>query len=97
MSLLKYVERIKRIDYFLKKEHTGNSDEFAGKIGISRSMLMENLKEMKELGAKISYCHLRRSYFYEEEFGVIIGRSSTSKLKGGRLIIYLDNLQYTLC
>ncbi|GHN00317.1 hypothetical protein WSM22_18060 [Cytophagales bacterium WSM2-2] len=77
MSLLKSIERLKRMDYFIKKEITGTSGEFATKIGISRSMLMENLKEMKELGAGISYCHYRRSYCYDNEFSLIIGKSPT--------------------
>jgi GTP-sensing pleiotropic transcriptional regulator CodY len=49
MSLLKSIERLQRIDYLIRKEATGTSDEFAEKVGICRSMLMENLREMKEL------------------------------------------------
>ncbi|MFO0266599.1 MAG: hypothetical protein ACK51D_06590 [Cyclobacteriaceae bacterium] len=87
MSLLKSIERLQRIDYLIRKEATGTSDEFAEKVGICRSMLMENLREMKELGAQIFYCRHRRSYCYVNEFNLLIGDTSKNKLKAGRLIL----------
>jgi len=83
MSLLKSIERLKRIDYFLEKECTGTSGEFAKKIGISRSMLMENLREMKDLGARLDYCPRRRSYVYMNDFSLIIGCGMKNNVKGG--------------
>lgn len=67
----------------IKGQVTGNAEEFASKIGISRSMLMENIHEMKELGADIHYCVQRRSYFYANEFSLIIGRDAKRKVTGG--------------
>jgi biotin operon repressor len=86
MSLLKFITRIQRIDNLIIKECTGPSDEFASKVGISRSMLMDNLREMRELGAKIEYCPRRKSYFYESPFELVIGNPSKRKLVGGREI-----------
>ncbi|MCX8490446.1 MAG: hypothetical protein ORN54_05205 [Cyclobacteriaceae bacterium] len=83
MSLLKSVERLQRLDYFIRKEATGSSKEFAEKLGICRSMLMENLNEMKELGAQLNYCPRRRSYVYLNEFTLIIGRDIKNKARGG--------------
>lgn len=81
MSLLRSIERLKRMDDLIKKEMTGPSKEFAEKLGISRSMLMENLHEMKELGANIEYCYFRRSYHYVNKFSVVIGEAE--RIKGG--------------
>lgn len=81
MSLLKSIERLKRMDDLIKKEITGTSKEFAEKLGISRSMLMENLNEMKELGAEIAFCSRRRSYHYTDRFSVVIGKAE--RIKGG--------------
>jgi predicted DNA-binding transcriptional regulator YafY len=97
MSLLKSIERLKRMDYFIRMEATGTSDEFAEKIGISRSTIMENLREMKELGAKLNYCHRRRSYYYENEFRLIVGDSSKQKLTGGMGKIFPTSLPYLRC
>jgi len=62
---------------------TGTSGQFARKLGISRSMLMENLREMKNLGAAICFCPHRRTYFYTSEFGLLIGNVTKQKIKGG--------------
>jgi hypothetical protein len=83
MSLLKSIERLQRLDYFIRKEATGSSAEFAKKLGICRSMLMENLGEMKELGAQLNYCPRRRSYVYLNEFTLIIGKDTKNKARGG--------------
>ncbi len=56
MSLLKYVNRLKRIDHFIKSENTGPASEFAKRIGISRSMLIINLDEMRAMAAWGSHC-----------------------------------------
>lgn len=78
MSLLKYVNRLKRIDHLIKSENTGPANEFAKRIGISRSMLMINLDEMRAMGAEIAYCPHKRSYCYSREFNIIIGNLSKS-------------------
>jgi biotin operon repressor len=86
MSLLKSIDRLKRIDTMIRQQATGTSDEFARKLGISRSMLMENLREMKDLGASICFCPHRRTYFYTTEFGLLIGNISKDKVKGGSIV-----------
>jgi hypothetical protein len=83
MSLLKSIDRLKSIDTMIRRQATGTSDEFARKLGISRSMLMENLREMKDLGASICFCPHRRTYFYTSEFGLVIGNVSKQKIQGG--------------
>lgn len=64
------------MDDLIRKEITGNAEEFANKVGIRRSMMMENLREMKELGAEIEYCARKRSYVYVSEFRLVVGRAS---------------------
>ncbi len=89
MSLLRSIERLKRMDDLIKKEATGTSKEFAEKLGISRSMLMENLNEMKDLGAEIAFCSLRRSYYYTNKFSVVIGKPE--RVSGGRNFFWQSN------
>jgi hypothetical protein len=86
MSLLKSIDRLKRIDTMIRRQATGTSDEFAKKLGISRSMLMENMREMKDLGAAICFCPHRRTYFYTTDFGLLIGNVSKNKIKGGGVV-----------
>jgi hypothetical protein len=83
--MLKYIERLKRMDDLIQKKCTGTSEEFARKLGISRSMLMENLKEMREIGAPLSYCPRRRSYVYLHDFPLVIGEGN-QHIRGGNVI-----------
>lgn len=67
MSLTKYINRIDQIDQLIRMKATGNPENFAEKLRLSKSMLMENLKELKELGAPIAYCSYRCTYYYISE------------------------------
>jgi hypothetical protein len=87
MSLLKFLYRIKRIDTLIRTKATGSPDDFAEKLGISKSMLMLNLDELKNLGAPIEYSALHRSYIYNKEYLLSIDSLLTTKenisIRGG--------------
>ncbi|MCE2997686.1 MAG: hypothetical protein ACK5RG_13305 [Cyclobacteriaceae bacterium] len=86
MSLLKYINRVQLIHSLISREATGSSEEFAKKLGISKSMLMIDLQELRELGAELEFCHVKGSYRYKRPFQFIIGKEKNS-LKGGRKIM----------
>ena len=64
MSLLKYIERLRRMDSLISMMATGTPEEFAEKIGIKRSTLFQSLQEMREMGLDIKYSFIRQSYYY---------------------------------
>ncbi|MEI6049338.1 MAG: hypothetical protein WCS03_10610 [Bacteroidota bacterium] len=64
MSLIKYIERLRRIDSLISMMATGTPEEFAEKMGIKRSTLFESLQEMREIGVDIKYSFIRQSYYY---------------------------------
>lgn len=64
MSALKYIERLQRMDYFIRIRNTGSPNEFAAKLGISERTLYDYLNALKELGAPIAYCYHENSYIY---------------------------------
>lgn len=68
MSIIKIIDRIRYIDYLIVKESTGNPEEFARRVGLSRSMLYENIDEMRALGAPIRYDRKRKTFFYYRPF-----------------------------
>lgn len=90
MSLLKYIERIKRLDDLIRRSSTGDSREFSKKMGLSRTVLMENIRDMRQLGAPISYCKIRNTYYYSEDFELKIGldKSKMALYKGGMELFY---------
>ena len=52
------------MDDLIRRRATGTPEEFAQKMGLSRSALMEYIKSLKALNAPIRYDNLRRSYCY---------------------------------
>lgn len=55
------------MDYLIRSKATGNPDQFAKKLEISRRTLLANLQEIKALGCSIAYCRTRECYYYTEE------------------------------
>jgi biotin operon repressor len=66
MSLIKYIERLRRIDTLVSMMATGAPEEFAEKLGIRRSTLFQSLQEMREMGLDIKYSYNRQSYYYAD-------------------------------
>lgn len=82
MSLLKYIDRLKRMDDLIRRKSTGTPDEFSQKLNISRSQLLQDLKELKELGAPVDYCHISQSYHYTRECMEILNFQASKMLNG---------------
>lgn len=94
MSLLKYIERLKRMDDLIRRKATGCAEEFATKLHISKSQLFQDLKEMKELGAYVEYCPVRKSYYYRNDGRFVINFIMEGQtIKGGQNILdfYTDS------
>ena len=81
MSLLKYIERLKRMDDLIRRKATGKAEEFAGKLGISRSQLLQDVKELRELGAPIEYSQTIQSYIYTKPCSLNIDLNSVKSGK----------------
>lgn len=70
----------------IKKSSTGCSEEFANKMGISKRQLLEDLSELKSIGAPIKFSSIRNTYHYEFEWMPFDGKLSNTHLynvKGG--------------
>ncbi len=67
MCLIKYVNRLERIDALIFMKATGTPEQFAGKLGISRSTLFQTLQEIRYLGVDVRYCCHRQSYYYADD------------------------------
>ncbi|HEY8659321.1 MAG TPA: hypothetical protein VIL78_09805 [Hanamia sp.] len=91
MSIIKYIDRLRYIDFLLRTKAAGNIKSLAKKLHLSRSSTLEYLREMKELGFPIKYCSKRKTYYYDEEgkmtdnlFNKSIDDNEMDKIKGGR-------------
>lgn len=60
------INRLERLDYLIRSKSTGTPDKLASRLGISRSCLYTYLSLLKDLGAPVSYCRKRNSFYYAE-------------------------------
>lgn len=67
MAILKYIRRLRFIDYLIKRKATGNLDSFASKNGLCKMTMTDILNKMKELGFPIKYDRIRNTYYYNEK------------------------------
>ena len=86
MSLLKYIDRLKRMDDLIRRKATGTPEDFAERLGIKKTMLMEELQELKALGAEVTYCRMTGSYYYLNSFILKIGidKNEQEMVRGGK-------------
>lgn len=73
MSILKYISRIQRIDKLIRMKATGSPDKLSKKLGIGKSVLLSNIREMRELGFPIQYDRHKESYIYTSSGKLVIG------------------------
>jgi predicted DNA-binding transcriptional regulator YafY len=66
MPTKRFIERLQRIDYFIRTISTGTPKEFAEKLNLSERQLYKYLKNLKELGVPIKYSKRRNSYYYSD-------------------------------
>ena len=66
MTIVKYVQRIERIDQLIRLNATGTPKELAQRLGICETVLYETLATMREYGAPIYNDKCMQSYYYEE-------------------------------
>ncbi|MCG8319997.1 MAG: helix-turn-helix domain-containing protein [Cytophagales bacterium] len=64
MNIIKYLDRIKKMDDLIQRKATGTPEEFAEKMGLSRIALLKYIKLLKDMNAPIEYSYSRRSYYY---------------------------------
>lgn len=93
MSIIKYLDRIKRMDELIRRRATGTTNQFAERLEISRSTLMEYLDILRNLGAPIAYDKFRNSYYYIYSCKLKIGFESNRLNEKELLEINKNNLK----
>lgn len=67
MNFIKQIERIKRVDTYIKHKMTGDPEEFSTKLDISKRQLFRIIEELKDYGAPIEYNRSLRTFYYKNE------------------------------
>ena len=64
MNIIRYLDRLKRMDDLIRRKATGTPEEFAVKMGLSRIALLKYIRLLKEMNAPVVFNHDRGSYCY---------------------------------
>lgn len=73
MTFTEKIKTIERVDQLIRLKATGCPVELSQKLGVTRSTIYLIVECMKEMGAEINYCKLRKSFYYESEKVLAIG------------------------
>lgn len=70
MSLAKYLNRFVIIDHKIRTRSTGTPKHLAEELRISESRLLDNLADLKAMGAPIEYDSYGKTYYYSHEVNI---------------------------
>ena len=94
---LKQIQRMRQIHRLIKAESTGTPAELARRLHISTRQLYNMLDYMKDIGAGIKYSRSRQTYYYENEFDILVNisveillKDESYKIFGGRSYLIED-------
>lgn len=73
MDFQRYIDRLSYMDDLIRKRRTGVPSEFAEKLNLSRSTLMEYLEILRQLGGPILYDRIRQTYYYSTPCRLVLG------------------------
>ena len=68
MNFIEDLKRLRKIHELISGQNTGSPEKLAAAICVSRSELYYILRELKRMGAQISYDRRRRSFCYVNNF-----------------------------
>ena len=91
MSILKLKDRIDHFDYLVQHKMTGNPQQCAKKLRISKSHFYTFLEELKALGVPVRYNRKQKHYEYFPKGKIRVGftayeslnKTEMEKIKGG--------------
>jgi len=75
MKTLKQIERLRKVNKLIKQQNTGNPAEFASRLHVSERELYRLIEYLKEMDATISFSRHSNTYFYKEDFDLLVNIS----------------------
>lgn len=64
MKLFILIERLKLLNKLIEAEKTKSPNDFAKRLGISRSALYDLIAELNSMGTEIRYSRTKSSFYY---------------------------------
>ena len=73
MDFLQKIQAIERVDGLIKLNSTGTADNLSRRFCVSKRSVYNIIELMKNMGAPIKYCQIRRTYYYSYQCDFVIG------------------------
>ena len=97
MQYFNTIERVHRIHKLIQREATGTPEEFAEKLNLKRRQLYNILDEFKDYGACIKYNRMRGTFYYDNNFEVLVQINVDFLSNQEQKTIYAGNYAKKLC
>lgn len=72
MVLFEQINRIQVLHTLIMQEATGEPQELANRIHLSKRQLYNLLDELKDMGADIKYSRINKTFYYNNTFQIDI-------------------------
>jgi biotin operon repressor len=101
MKFMEQMQLLDRLDKLIRRKATGNAQQLAERLNVSRRTVYNLLDALRGLGAPIDYCRHRESYYYTCEvkfqFEVCIEGKSSYLIKGGQFFFEEEAFVQKFC
>lgn len=88
MKTLKQLERLRKAHKLIKQGNTGSPSEFSKRLHISERELYRILEYLREMEAQISFSRYSNSYFYSDDFELLVNVSVQALVNKELVTIY---------
>ncbi len=88
MKTLKQLERLSKAHKLIKQGNTGSPTEFSSRLHISERELYRMLEYLREMDAQISFSRSSNSYFYTDDFDLLVNVSVQALVNQELITIY---------
>ncbi len=66
MTFFEYAEKLETIKYLAERKRTGNSDDLAAKLNVSKRTVERMVQQLRDHGYPIKYNRFRNTYEKED-------------------------------
>jgi len=88
MKTLKQLERLRKAHKLIKQANTGSPAEFSNWLHISERGLYRILDYLKEMDAQISFSRSSNTYYYTDDFDLLVNISVKALVNKELITIY---------
>lgn len=80
MEFLRKIQILERVDQLIRLKSTGTPDDLSILLNVSKRSVYNIIELMKNMGAPIKYCQMRKTYYYSYQCNLIIGFVNSKKI-----------------